>query len=278
MAADTDRLSEHAPAKVNLYLHLRGQREDGYHLLDSLAIFPAIGDVVHACRAEVLSLTITGPQAEGLSNEPDNLVLRAARGLGPASAALTLEKHLPVASGIGGGSSDAAAALRLLSRMWERQIPDNLPLALGADVPVCLRAPEPMRMQGIGEVLTPVPELPRCGMILVNPRVEVSTGAVFKGVADRNPPAGPPWPDVFEDFDGFVRWLKLNRNDLQPSAEAICPPVTQVLTSLSDAPLARMSGSGATCFALYPSVAAAEAKATELRSAYPDWWIAATNI
>ena len=275
MAADAGLLTQFAPAKVNLYLHLCGQRDDGYHLLDSLAVFPDIGDVLYACPAEALSLALTGPQAAGLDTEPDNLVLRAARGLGVADkgAALTLEKHLPVASGIGGGSSDAAATMRLLSEMWECDVPDALPLELGADVPVCMSAPAPTRMQGIGAILTPVPTLPEFGIVLVNPRVEVPTGAVFKGVKDRNPPPGPPWPDRFDGFTDFVQWLRLQRNDLQPSAEAVCPAITQVLKTLSDVPLARMSGSGATCFALFQSASLANEMALELDKHHPDWWI-----
>ena len=278
MAADPGVLSERAPAKVNLYLHLCGQRADGYHLLDSLAVFPNVGDVLHAEVADALSLQVTGPNAAGLSGETDNLVLRAATGLSDCGAALTLEKHLPVASGVGGGSSDAAAALRLLSRLWDCAIPDDLPLALGADVPVCMAAPTPMRMQGIGEVLTPAPHVPTCGIVLVNPGVEVPTGAVFKGVANRNPPAGPPWPDRFSNFDDFIGWLAMQRNDLQAPAQAICPAITGVLDVLSDAPLARMSGSGATCFALYPTEAAAEAAASELTQSHPDWWVAAAKF
>jgi 4-diphosphocytidyl-2-C-methyl-D-erythritol kinase len=128
-------------------------------------------------------------------------------------------------------------------------------------------------MQGIGEILTPVPTLPECGIVLVNPHVEVPTGAVFKGVKDRNPPPGPPLPDRFDGFTDFVQWLRLQRNDLQPSAEAACPAITQVLKTLSDAPLARMSGSGATCFALFQSASIAKEMALQLGKHHPGWWI-----
>lgn len=280
MTADASALTEQARAKVNLYLHLCGQRDDGYHLLDSLAVFPSVGDVLGARLADGLTLELTGPQSGGLISEPDNLVLRAARGLEARDlgAVLHLEKHLPVASGIGGGSSDAAAALRLLSRLWECEVPDALPLALGADVPVCMTAPTPMRMQGIGEVLTPVPALPECAIVLVNPGVEVPTGAVFKGVADRNPPPGPPWPERFNGFADFIDWLRLQRNDLQPSAQAACPAIRQVCEALSEAPLARMSGSGATCFALHASKAKANVQADRLRRKQPDWWVQAADF
>ena len=174
-----DRLTEPAPAKVNLYLHLTGRRDDGYHLLDSLVVFAGIGDTLSAAPAETLSLQVTGPFAAGLAGEPDNLVLRAARALAAAAgvaagAHLVLDKHLPVASGIGGGSADAAAALRLLCRLW-RVTPQPAALArlaagLGADVPVCL-AGHAARMGGIGERLEPAPVLPACGIVLVNPGI-----------------------------------------------------------------------------------------------------------
>ena len=193
MTAAEPALAEPAPAKVNLYLHLCGRRADGYHLLDSLAVFPAIGDRLSATPGQGLSLQIGGPFGGGLTADPDNLVLRAARALAEAHglapvAALRLEKHLPVASGIGGGSSDAAAALRLLSRLWGVAIPDGLAVRLGADVPVCLGAPESRLMAGIGEQLSPAPPMPGFWMVLVNPDVAVATGAVFAAVEQgKNP-------------------------------------------------------------------------------------------
>ncbi|MEM7211286.1 MAG: 4-(cytidine 5'-diphospho)-2-C-methyl-D-erythritol kinase [Pseudomonadota bacterium] len=283
MAADANSLIEQAPAKVNLYLHLCGQREDGYHLLDSLAVFPDISDTVSFETAPDLSLQITGPEAGALTADEDNLVLRAARNLAIASgnvcgARLTLQKNLPVASGIGGGSSDAAAALRLLSRHWRCDVPGAIALRIGADVPVCLCAPDPTRMRGIGEVLTSVPTLPRFGILLVNPRVEVPTPAVFKAVTDKNPRPGPSMPERFGGFQELVAWLKLQRNDLQPAAEGICTEVGQVLTALAEAPLSRMSGSGATCFGLYPSKEDAARAGAHLRAKNPDWWIAAAEV
>ena len=183
-----DSLTEAAPAKVNLYLHVTGRRADGYHLLDSLVVFAGIGDVLEAAPSDTLSLHVEGRFAAGLADEPDNLVLRAARALAaaagvPARARLVLQKNLPVASGIGGGSADAAAALRLLSRLWDlRPAPSEmarLALALGADVPVCL-AGRASRMSGIGEQLAAAPRLPICGIVLVNPGVAVATADVFR--------------------------------------------------------------------------------------------------
>jgi len=179
---------ERAPAKVNLFLHVTGKRADGYHLLDSLAVFAGVADRLSFVPAETLSLAVTGPFVASLSAEPDNLVLRAARALAEAcgvrpSGALTLDKHIPVASGTGGGSADAAAALRLLCRAWnvapDAAVLERIASGLGADVPVCLRN-QPLRMRGVGEILTPAPELPECGMVLVNPGIPLATAAVFR--------------------------------------------------------------------------------------------------
>ena len=180
--------TEAAPAKLNLYLHVVGRRDDGYHLLDSLVAFAEAGDVLRARPANGLRLTLDGAFGRALAGEPDNLVLRAARLLAeaagvPPHAELVLEKNLPVASGIGGGSADAAAALRLLQRLWNVSLPaatlQQLALRLGADVPVCLHG-HPVRMGGIGERLEPVPALPPCGLLLVNPGVAVQTRPVFQ--------------------------------------------------------------------------------------------------
>ena len=271
-----------APAKVNLYLHLCGRRPDGYHLLDSLVVFPAVGDLLAAEPAPTLSLAAGGPFAEGLSTGADNLVLRAAEALArhhglAAGAALRLTKNLPLASGIGGGSSDAAAALRLLSRLWGATVPDGLALALGADVPVCCAAPHATRMQGIGERLSPAPRLPPFWLVLVNPLRAVPTGAVFAGVRDREPPPGPAAPEAgFARFAAFVDWLAQQRNDLEAPAMALCPAIGEVLAALSDAPLARMSGSGATCFALVEHEAEAVALAESLRPR--GWWSVAAPV
>lgn len=283
MAADPGTLSQQAPAKVNLYLHLCGQRDDGYHLLDSLAVFPSVGDVLTAHADSELRLEISGPQSASLIQEGDNLILRAARGLRERSrltlgARLHLQKNLPVASGIGGGSSDAAAALRLLSQLWQCEVPDDLALSLGADVPVCMAAPVPTRMQGIGEILTQAPALPTCAILLVNPGVEVPTGAVFSAVADKNPAPGPAMPDRFDGFADFVDWLRLQRNDLEPAARSICGQISEAVSALSPAPLARMSGSGATCFALLSTLAEAQALGQKLQARQPDWWIEAGEV
>ena len=272
-----DALVEAAPAKVNLFLHVVGRRADGYHLLDSLVVFTAVGDVLRAEPSDRLSLEVDGPFGAALTGEPDNLVLRAARALAPAGAGarLVLTKNLPVASGIGGGSADAAAALRLLCRLW-RLTPAALELArmaeaLGADVPVCL-ARQPSRMGGIGELLQPAPELPACGIVLINPGVGVSTAAVFRArQGDWSSPASLPasWPNVA----AMAADLHSMRNDLERPALSLQPVIGDVLAALSALPgcrLARMSGSGATCFGLFDEPEAAASAVDGLRR--PGWW------
>jgi 4-diphosphocytidyl-2-C-methyl-D-erythritol kinase len=271
-------LSEFAPAKVNLYLHVTGRRADGYHLLDSLAVFPAVGDRLRAAPAEVLSLTVEGTFGAALAGEADNLVLRAARALGATQGArIVLEKHLPVASGIGGGSADAAAALRLLCRLWGRPPAARsialapIALALGADVPVCV-ASRPARMGGVGETLTPAPGLPPAGMVLVNPGVSLATAAVFRARTGGFS-ASAELPVSWSDAAAMAGDLAKLRNDLEPPAIALCPVIGVVLAALAAVPgclLARMSGSGATCFGLFPDAATAEAAARAL--ARPGWW------
>ena len=274
-----DRLSEAAPAKINLYLHVRGRRDDGYHLLDSLVVFAGVGDTLSAVTADTLSLELRGPFAAGLAAEPDNLVLRAARSLAAAAgvaggAALTLDKCLPVASGIGGGSADAAAALRLLCRLW--QLPgagllSKLALQLGADVPVCLTG-QPTRMGGIGERLERAPMLPAGGLLLVNPGVAVATAEVFRArQGGWSSPAVLPlgWATA-SAMAADLEWL---RNDLQSAAISLQPSIGAVLAALEATPgclLARMSGSGATCFGLYGDPETAHKAAETLPD--PEWW------
>lgn len=276
---------ELAPAKVNLFLHVLGRRPDGYHLLDSLVVFAEAGDVVGAEPADTLFLAVTGPFAAGLEAGEGNLVLRAARALGQAAgtaagARLTLDKRLPVASGIGGGSADAAAALRALNRLWGLGLDEArlapIALTLGADVPVCL-ASRPARMGGIGEVLAPAPRLPRFGLVLANPGVPLATPAVF---AARTGPFDAPadLPEIWPDAAALARDLARLRNALEPAARALCPPVATVLDALSALPgalLARLSGSGPTAFALFATAEEARAAAGLLWAARPGWWIAA---
>jgi 4-diphosphocytidyl-2-C-methyl-D-erythritol kinase len=269
-------LSEAAPAKINLTLLITGRRGDGYHLLDSLVVFAGAHDCLTAAPAKTLTLEIGGPFGSGLAEEPDNLVLRAGRALAAsaglhAGAHIRLEKNLPVASGIGGGSSDAAAALRLLSRLWNVPIPGDLPAGLGADVPVCLD-PRPRRMAGIGEHLAPAPAIPPCGLVLVNPGLTLATKAVFAArAAGFSAPA--VYPDAWPDAASMAEALDSLGNDLESPAITLCPAIGTVLgalRALAGCRLARMSGSGATCFALFDTPPLASAAAKQV--ARPGWW------
>ncbi|HWL82776.1 MAG TPA: 4-(cytidine 5'-diphospho)-2-C-methyl-D-erythritol kinase [Roseomonas sp.] len=276
---DAPELAEAAPAKVNLHLHVVGRRADGYHLLDSLAVFAGAADQLRYRPGGDLALHLDGPEAGALAAEPDNLVLRAARLLAEAAGlaphgTLRLTKVLPVASGIGGGSADAAAALRLLDRAWGlgwgtgRLVP--LAARLGADVPVCLDS-QAARMGGVGELLTPAPALPRAGLVLANPRIPLATPAVFRarqGGFSRLAALPARWPDAA----AMARDLADCGNDLEAAAIQLCPAVAEVLTALRALPgclLARMSGSGATCIALFADPASAESAAAQLPAF---WW------
>jgi len=278
--------TEHAAAKVNLYLHVTGKRDDGYHQLDSLVTFVKPGDELRAWPADKLSLSLSGPFGAALWAEPDNLVLRAARALAeaagvPPQAQLELEKHLPVASGIGGGSADAAAALRLLQRLWGCAVPagtlDRIALRLGADVPVCMRGSS-TRMQGIGEQLAPSPALPDCALLLVNPGVGISTADVFRA---RSGAFSAPavLPDGWADAAAMAATLRELRNDLEAPARALQPVIGEVLAEIAAQPgalLARMSGSGATCFGLFAELPAAQRAAQAVRTR--GWWCHAGEV
>ncbi|HEX3862064.1 MAG TPA: 4-(cytidine 5'-diphospho)-2-C-methyl-D-erythritol kinase [Stellaceae bacterium] len=279
-------VSVFAPAKINLYLHIVGKRADGYHLLDSLVAFADIGDRVSAVPANGLSLSINGPEAGALAETgDDNLVLRAAKLFAEATgaaggAALYLEKQLPVSSGIGGGSSDAAAALRALAGLWGRRLDDaalaRLALTLGADVPACLIGTA-VWVGGIGERLEPVLALPPAGIVLANPRRALPTVQVFKARRGGFTPANriDPMPG---DAAALAAALAENHNDLTDAALHIVPEIADVLAHLAALPgalLTRMSGSGATCFALFTDRAAAAAARRRLVSQKPHWWSAA---
>ncbi len=274
-----------ALAKINLCLHVIGQRRDGYHLLDSLVAFAGIGDRLSATYAgSGHSLVIDGPFAAGLPTDGRNLILRAAEMVAPGAAlAFHLEKHLPPASGIGGGSSDAAATIRLLhGSIYRSALPDAATLAdLGADVPVCLTAPAPMRMRGIGERLDPVAGLPAGGILLANPGVEVSTPAIFKRLVHKQNSGLPDVLPVWPDMAALALWLQDQRNDLEAPAIAEQPVIGAVIDALWGLPrclFARMSGSGATCFALFSTEDGASSAAETLRESHPEWWIEAGRL
>lgn len=281
---------ELARAKVNLALHVTGQRSDGYHLLDSLVAFPSVADRVTLIRGGTDGLNITGRFSDSLTSDSgNNLILAARRALeqmvgrqfGPLH--FELEKNLPIASGIGGGSADAAAALRQMNAQLELGLSESelavIGLQLGADIPVCIGSRVAL-MRGIGEELETVPQLPDCSMILINPGVSVSTIPVFKALAQKDNPPLPPLPDRWGTLDTLVAWLHQTRNDLEPAAITVCPEIADVLASLDSVPavkLARMSGSGATCFGICEKGLETEALET-LKAAHPDWWVAAGSL
>jgi 4-diphosphocytidyl-2-C-methyl-D-erythritol kinase len=271
--------SAFAPAKVNLHLHVVGRRDDGYHLLDSLVVFAGVGDRLSVSPASDLSLTVVGPFAAGLAAEPDNLVLRAARGLADltgmrATCALVLEKNLPVASGIGGGSADAAATLKSLCGFWGIAPDlDGLARTLGADVPVCLLG-RPSLLSGIGETLTRAPPLPEVGLVLVNPGVAVSTPAVFRARSGGFSEVACFPRDGWRDAVSLAADLRSVRNDLQGAACSLAPAIEDALGALAAMPgclVARMSGSGATCFGLFASAEAARQAAKGISQT--GWWV-----
>ena len=277
-------ITEFAHAKINLCLHVTGQRADGYHLLDSLVVFAGIGDSLRATPAADLGLTIDGPFGADVPAGQDNLVLRAARLVADQGVALHLTKRLPPASGIGGGSADAAAAIRAVLRlqaMAGRMVP--MPpeaaqqiAALGADVPVCL-ASHPARMRGIGAQLDWLLPLPELHVVLANPRVEVPTPSVFKALAQKDNPPLPEALPQWRDAASLADWLRDTRNDLEAPARALQPVIGDVIADLAALPgalFARMSGSGATCFALFAKEAEAQDAAEALRQARPGWWVA----
>jgi 4-diphosphocytidyl-2-C-methyl-D-erythritol kinase len=285
-------LVEDAPAKVNLTLRVLGRRADGYHEIESLVAFAGVGDRLSFAPGGALALNVRGPSAAQAGPSADNLVLKTARALAdrlPTVGAGTfdLEKRVPVAAGLGGGSADAAAALRLLARTNNLAADDPLlyaaARATGADVPVCLD-PRTRLMRGIGEILSSPFKLPPLQGVLVNPGVALATKAVF---ARWKPPAAPVVPadltvlTAMSKRDQLVRFLLSQANDLESAAIALAPVVADVLLALSSQPrceLARMSGSGATCFAVFASAVDAIKAAEAIHAEYPNWWVRATAL
>ncbi len=281
-------MSVEAPAKINLALHVCGRRDDGYHLLDSLVVFAGVGDTITVESAPNLELTITGPFAAGLAAESDNLVLRAARWLSSRGgrslgAHITLEKNLPIASGIGGGSSDAAATLIACAKIWDMDasaLPHaELARALGADVPVCVTR-TPALMRGIGEDVTAIEKLPALWIVLANPGQPLATKAVFGAVRGRFGKPMEPLP-AKPDAEGLLAYLDGLRNDLTAPALELMPRIGVILNALaatSGCRLARLSGSGPTCFGLYLEESTARAAAKSLKDAHSGWWTIAAPM
>lgn len=280
-----------APAKINLALHITRRREDGYHELESLIVFAGVGDDLDGEIAERDSLTISGPFADGLDAGPSNLVLKAVAAfrnrwphLAPAGLKLHLTKNLPVASGIGGGSADAAAALRILLQMAPEQPPLDevmaLATTLGADVPCCLVS-RPLVARGIGEILSPLPDFPKLYIVLVNPLIGVVTADVFRRLRSHDNYPLPALPELLTRPAQLGIWLAETRNDLEPPAVKLVPEIAALVDEMAQmqgAILARMSGSGATCFALFGSDKQAHEAAAQMRRQHPEHWVAAAPL
>ena len=295
-AATGAATSELAPAKINLALHVGATRPDGYHDLESLVVFADLGDVITARpvpAGRATTLDLAGPFGDDLqaTTPPgNNLALRAVDGLIAAlprrkakPLQLTLTKRLPIAAGLGGGSADAAAALRLLMRIWGAELAprklEALAVSLGADVPMCL-AGMPLVARGIGERITPVPGVPRLAVVLANPGVTVPTGAVFAGLGNETRAPLPPLPARFSRVLDLVFWLRETRNDLVDPARVVSRKANAAATALAADPdclFARMTGSGASAFGIFINLAAAERAAQRLQAAKPNWWVAATT-
>lgn len=286
---------EPAPAKVNLALHVVGRRADGYHLLESLMVFAEVGDELRAVPAAADSLTVTGPFGSGLEAGANNLVSRAlaafrARWPGRVGMglAMTLEKNLPVAAGLGGGSADAAAALRLMraiaaseggAEIGTAELVD-LAAGLGADVPACLVS-APLVARGIGEIMRPLADFPACHLVLVNPLRPVASAEVFARLAQRENPPLPDLPEPMTRPAQLGLWLEGTRNDLEATAVGLVPEIGELIARIGRAPgcmLARMSGSGATVFGLFGSGAQAHQAAHELRAELAGCWVAAAPL
>jgi len=291
VGALSDALVDFAPAKVNLTLHVLGRRADGYHELESLTVFADVGDRLTLAPGGGLSLDAAGPTAAAAGEGGDNLVLKAARALAERIAGLrvgsfSLEKQLPVAAGLGGGSSDAAAALQLIAKANALSLDDprirDAARATGADVPVCLD-PKARIMRGIGEVLSAPIALPPLPAVLINPGVAVPTKDVFGALAAPALAGAPKRDDIIAqpEFAAVIAALKSRRNDLEAPALRIQPVIGDVLAALratKDCALARMSGSGATCFGLYEDESAATAAAQAIAARHPAWWVRATAL
>jgi 4-diphosphocytidyl-2-C-methyl-D-erythritol kinase len=288
-------IEEFAPAKVNLALHVTGRRADGYHLLDSLVVFANAGDRLTFLPSDDDRLTISGRFATALPDDAaagsGNLVVRARdilrewalrAGMAAAPVHIHLEKNLPVASGIGGGSADAAATLRGLDRLWQLGVPRRellaMGLSLGADVPMCIES-RPLAARGIGEDILPIEDFPEIFLLLVNPLVEVSTPMVFRELTSReNLPL--VLPEEGAPLEQWLGTLAASRNDLQSTAETIEPRITEALELIrtADPMLARMSGSGGTCFGVYRTQAGLDRALAKLEAERPEWYLQGAAI
>jgi 4-diphosphocytidyl-2-C-methyl-D-erythritol kinase len=282
---------ETAPAKINLALHVTGRRSDGYHELESLVVFAGVADELEAAPAKSDSLRVTGPFAAAIGGGDTNLVTRAMAafrerwpGHVATGLAVELRKNLPVAAGLGGGSADAAAALRLMASLGDGDISPvallDLALALGADVPSCVVS-RPAEIRGVGEIITPLRSFPACHVVLVNPLVPVVTADVFRRLESRDNPPLPALPQPLTRPAQLGIWLAETRNDLEPPAIALLSVIGELIARIAGIEgcmLARMSGSGGTVFGLFGSGAQAHQAAHDLRARWPGYWVAAAPV
>ncbi len=288
-ASGAARRCEDAPAKLNLFLHVGARRADGYHALESLVVFLELGDRLRLEPAQGFELVRTGPYAAALPNRPDeDLTARAITGLAEIFGhrpdfTVTLEKNIPVAAGLGGGSADAAAAIRLLCREWDVDPSDmrvrDLAQALGADVPMCLQS-RPAWIAGLGEQVTPVDDCAELHLLLVNPRVPLSTAQVFGAYAPGEAMAADSSRADLATTASVLAFLEHQRNDLAAPAEMLCPVISDVQRGLAqsgECGLVRMSGSGPTCFAIFDDGETCDLAERELGVRHPDWWVSSTR-
>jgi 4-diphosphocytidyl-2-C-methyl-D-erythritol kinase len=293
--ADTDpatarKVSVRAPAKLNLFLHVGDRRSDGYHALESLIVFAETSDTLEFTPGPKLTLKITGPFGRALARDSDNLVLKAARALQAKfphegqGAHIALEKNLPLASGLGGGSADAAASLRALNGLWRLDLPESelldIAAEIGSDVPACLLS-SPCWMEGRGERVTKLPAMPPFELVLVNPGVAVPTGPVFAALNARSGLGAIAPPPVLASVWDLVAYLADAGNDLEAPAGRFAPVIEDVLVALGHEPacvLAQMSGSGATCFGLFDGSVYAAGAAERIAQEHPHWWVRSTRI
>lgn len=287
-------IREFAPAKINLTLHITGRREDGFHLLESFVAFADVGDEIAVNVQEGFDISVSGPFAGRLENEPDNIALEAAisfvYGFGNRlpGVHVDLVKNLPIAAGMGGGSSDAAAVIRALAYLVDEKVSktaaDQLAAGLGADVTVCLD-PDAAFMSGIGNIVTPLPKLPEVYAVLVNPNIKMLTGAVFAALAVpgaiRRDEVGLKPEHAFVDVVDLVEFVSSCRNDLEAPAIRMCREIFEVKEALSGADgclIARMTGSGATCFGIYDNEQNAHQAAEAISEEAPGWWVRACRL
>ena len=277
-----------APAKLNLFLHITGKRADGYHLLQSVMIFVDVGDDMEFYPHDGFLIDAEGRFATDLPSPAENIIYRAAKALAetfrvPLSAGIRIKKNLPIASGVAGGSSNAATTLLGLSKLWglpdDRDRLHKIAISLGADVPACLIR-RPVWAEGIGEKMSALPHMPPLHFVLANPMIATPTAEVFARFKNRIS-APIQYSGRKKTMDEWISDLRLYRNDLTEAAIEVCPEIQFVLRALRDTPnchLARLSGSGATCFGIYDTPYAAQAAVNKLRTQYPDWWITSANL